>query len=58
MRVRDGLAASRLHAAGRKHHASYPATTTWHDHLIVTDQRRAASSNQLDSLNTSSATSG
>jgi hypothetical protein len=38
MRVRSGLAASRLHTAGRKHRASHPATTPRHDHLIVADR--------------------
>jgi hypothetical protein len=38
VRVRDGLAASRLHAAGRKHRASHPATAPRHDRLIVADQ--------------------
>jgi len=35
MRVRNGLVASRLYAAGRKHRASHPATAPWHDHLRV-----------------------
>lgn len=38
MRVRSGLAASRLHTAGRKHRASNPATATGYDHLIVADR--------------------
>jgi hypothetical protein len=36
MRVRDGLATSRLHAARREHRANHPATTPRHDHLIIT----------------------
>lgn len=41
MRIRNGLAASRLHAAGRKHRASSPATTPRYDHLIVPHLLRA-----------------
>jgi hypothetical protein len=33
MRVHDGLATSRLHAAGHEHRASHPTATPRHDHL-------------------------